>query len=288
MIKRILVALDVDTDTPIAVNHAIKLAKTFDASITGLAIVDSSNIAANVGGDAIGATYYPDYYLEDLGKHMAEEAREEAGKLLENFEEMTKKAGVKNVQILEEGVPYQRIIEDLKYHDLLVIGRESHFFYNQPETETNTLEDVVKKAIAPTFVATKTYREVERVAIAHDGSSASARALQWFIQLEPYGKDIEIDIIHVCDLNHQMTVDNSKLLLHLVRDYLKAHEYRKINEQLLDKGDTDLRIINYVKENAVDLVIMGAHSVSALRRLTFGSTTHELVKNSPVPLFLSR
>lgn len=288
MIKRILVALDVDTDTPVAINHAIKLAKTFDASISGLAVVDSANIAADVGGDAIGATYYPDYYMENLGEHMTEESREEAGKLLKNFDEMTSKAGVKNIQMMEEGVPYERIIEDLKYHDLLVIGRESHFFYNRPERETNTLADIVKKATAPSLVVTESYRKVERVAIAHDGSAASARALQWFVQLEPYGNNIEIDIIHVCDLNNETVVDNSKLLLHLVRDYLKAHEYPKINEQLLEKGDTAKRIIDYVKENGIDLVIMGAHSMSAIRRLTFGSTTHELVKNSPVPLFLSR
>lgn len=288
MIKRILVALDVDTDTPIAIKHAIKLAKTFDASISGLAVVDSANIVADIGGDAIGTTYYPDYYMEDLGEHMTEESREEAGKLLKNFDEMTSEAGVKNVQIMEEGMPYQRIIEDLKYHDLLVIGRESHFFYNRSEIETNTLADIVKKATAPTLVVTESYQKVERVVIAHDGSAASARALQWFVQLEPYGNDIEIDIVHVCDLNNETVVDNSKLLLHLVRDYLKAHEYRKINEQLLDNGDTGERIIDYIKENGVDLVIMGAHSMSAIRRLTFGSTTHELVKNSPIPLFLSR
>lgn len=44
MIKRILVALDPDNDTPVATRYAIRLAKRFDASVTGLAIVDKSNI----------------------------------------------------------------------------------------------------------------------------------------------------------------------------------------------------------------------------------------------------
>lgn len=285
MIKRILVALDIDIDTPVAIKHAIKLAKSFDASITGLAVVDTADIAADVGGDAIGATYFPDYYIKDLGEHMAEESRKEAGTLMQHFDKMTSKEGVKNVQMIEEGVPYQRIIEDLKYHDLLVIGRESHFFYNRPERETNTLANIVKKATAPTLVVTESYREVKRVVVAFDGSAASVRALQWFVQLEPYGKDIEIDIVHVCDLGDD---DYAKLLLHLVRDYLRAHDYQRINEQLLEKGDTGQRIINYTKANGIDLVIVGVHSMSAIRRLTFGSTTHELIKNSPVPLFLSR
>lgn len=283
MINRILVALDLDMDTPLAMHYAIKLAKKFDASVSGLAVVDTVDIATQVGGGAIGTIYY----AEELYKHMTDESREEAGQLLQKFEEMADKAEIKHSQLMEEGVPYERITEDLKYHDLLVIGRESHFFFNRPEKETDTLADIVKKGTAPTLVVTESYRDVKRVVVAHDGSAASARALQWFVQLEPFGKDIEIDIVHVCDLENETAVDKSKLLLHLINDYLKAHGYKNINEKLLEKGSTGDKIIEYVKDNGADLVIMGAHSMSAIRRLTFGSTTHALVKKSPVPLFLS-
>lgn len=283
MIKRILVALDLDMDTPLAIKYSIKLAKAFDASISGLAMVDTAEIASQVGGGAIGTIYY----AEELRKHMTEESREQAGWLLKNFEEIVSRAGIQHTQLMEEGVPHERAIEDLKYHDLLIIGRESHFFYNRPDEETKTLAKIVKKSTAPTLVVTESYRDVKRVVVAHDGSTASARSLQWFVQLEPYDKDIEIDVVHVCDLNKETVVDKSKMLLHLVTDYLKAHGYKNINQQLLDKGDTGKVIINHVRESGADLVIMGAHSMAAIRRLTFGSTTHELVKNSPVPLFLS-
>jgi nucleotide-binding universal stress UspA family protein len=283
MINRILVALDLDIDTPLAIRFAIKLAKRFEASVSGLAVVDTVDIATQVGGGAIGTIYYAD----ELRKHMTEDSRKEAARLLEKFEKMADKEGVKHSQLIEEGVPYERIIEDLKYHDLLIIGRDSHFFFNRPEKDTDTLADIVKKSTAPTLVVNESYRDVERVVIAHDGSNASARSLQWFVQLEPFGKNLEMDIVHVCDLDNETTADKSKLLLNLVRDYLKAHGYKNIHQTQLDKGRPGDKIIDHVKDTGADLVIMGAHSMNAIRRLTFGSTTYELVKNSPVPLFLS-
>jgi nucleotide-binding universal stress UspA family protein len=138
------------------------------------------------------------------------------------------------------------------------------------------------------MIITEAYREVDKVVIAHDGSAACARALQWFIQLNPFGKDIEVHVVHVCDTDNETITDKSKLLLHLVSNYLKTHNFNNITTRLVDQGNTGDRIISYIRETGVDMIIMGAHSMSALRRLTIGSTTHDLVKNSPVPLFVSQ
>lgn len=284
MIKRILLALDTDLDTPVAIKYAIKLAEKFKASISGLAVVDLENIYSHVGGGGIGTIYY----AEQLRQHMTEEAREKAGELLTSFQEMVDTSGVKHVEYMEEGVPFVRVIEDMKYHDLLVLGRESHFFFNRPEKETETVAMLVKKGAAPTLIVTDKFRPVKKVLIACDGSMASSRTIQWFIQLEPFGRDINLDLVHICDKDNESIVDKSKLLLHLTADYLKAHEYSQINQIILDnKGSNGEMILNYVNENEVDLVVLGAHSYNAIKRLTFGSTTYELVKNSPVPLFLS-
>ena len=41
MIKKILVALDLDTDTPVATRYALDIAERYGASLTGLAVVDT-------------------------------------------------------------------------------------------------------------------------------------------------------------------------------------------------------------------------------------------------------
>lgn len=284
MIKRILLALDLDIDTPVATRYAIKMAERFDASLTGLAVVDTKNINEKVGVGGIGTIYYADM----LRKQMTDESRQQAGMLLDEFKTMVDKSEIKHAAHMEEGVPYQRIIEDMKYHDLLVIGRESHFFYNRPQKETDTLANIVKNSSAPTLMVTESYKPVNNVVIAHDGSTASARAIQWFVQLQPYGKKISINLINVCNVNNEEEKDKGRLKLHLAADLLKAHNYKNINQELLpDEASNADVIIDYVRQVQGDLVVLGAHSVSAMQRLAFGSTTHEMVQNSPVPLFLS-
>lgn len=284
MIKRILVALDPDEDTPLATRYAIELAKSTGASITGLAPVDTTKIASEVGGTAIG----PAYYAEDLHKQMTEDSMEKAGELLETFSGKVSKEGLRDIPVTAEGMPHERIAEEMKYHDLLVIGRDSHFFYNRPEEDTHTLAKLLKIATGPSVVITDSYRKVRKVVIAHDGGGACARALQWFVQLEPFGKDLEIHVVHVCDLENEVIADRSKLLLRLVSTYLKSHNFKNIVTRLLDKGTPGERIIDYVRETGSDMIILGAHSMSAIRRMTLGSTTYDLVENSPVPLFISQ
>ncbi|MFY0684461.1 MAG: universal stress protein [Balneola sp.] len=284
MLKRILVALDRDLDTPVATRYAIKLAKTFNASLTGLAVVDLSTIKTVVGGGGIGTIHY----AQQLRSKMADESREVAGKLLQNFKELVESSDIEHSKFMHEGVPHDRIIEDSKYHDMLVIGRESHFIYNRPDAETKTLANIVKRGAGPTLMVTDSYRPVNRVVVAHDGSRASSHVLQWFVQLEPFGKDIEIDIVYVCNTEKEEATDKGKLLLHLANNYLKAHGYEKINELLLNgKGGSGKQILNHVTDTNADLVVMGAHSMTGIKKLTFGSVTRELVRKSPVPLFLS-
>lgn len=120
MIKRILVALDPDQDTKVATRYASELAERFDAFVLGLAIVHTQRIAAEVGpGGAIGAQYY----AEKVRASLTNETRRAASTPLDSFDEDLTAAHVEHSTQLREGVPYRRIVEERKYHDLFVIGR---------------------------------------------------------------------------------------------------------------------------------------------------------------------
>ena len=58
MIKRILVALDTDSDTPSATRYATEIASRYDAELTGLAVVDTGSIDAGSRGGGVGSMYY--------------------------------------------------------------------------------------------------------------------------------------------------------------------------------------------------------------------------------------
>jgi len=282
MIKRVLVALDPDSDTPAATQCAVDLAQRHHGKLTGLAVVDTKHISSEVGTGGIGTIYYADQLREHLGK----ESRKKAQELIDQFKDTVEETGVPHSEGVEEGVPFERIMEDMKYHDILVIGRDSHFFYYRPEEKTNTLARVVKKGVAPVIVTHKEHRPINNVLLAYDGSDASARAMQAFVQLNPFGQEVSIKIIHVRDGETNKNVGMSKLILRLAAQYIQAHGYEQLETESLSSGSETNKIMNYAEDMKADLIIAGAHSVNAIKRLTFGSTTSDLLDNSPAAMLL--
>lgn len=277
MIKRILVALDVDTDTPAAIQYAENIAKRYDAEVVGLAVVDTGNIDSGARGGGIGSMYY----AEKLRENLTEETREKARALIQKFEAAFDQRGLDHSETVKEGVPFRRIVEDMKYHDLLVVGREPHFFYGHPEQKTKTLGRVVKETTAPTVVVGNQFTSVRRVLIAFDGSSASARTAQYYLHLLPFGKEVGVEAIHV----HQGNDRESELLLAMFEKYCSRHAI-ELRTTSMRGEDPGAAISNHAQETDADIVVAGAHSVSKIKEWTIGSTTSKLLETCPTPMFL--
>lgn len=277
--KRILIALDPDSDTPVATEYGIALAKTCGATVTGLAVVDTSNIYPT----GIIGKPDPTHYARNLWEQLTEESREVAEDLLNRFEKRVQKAKVPYTSVKKEGANYERIIEGMKYHDLLVIGRDSHFFYNEPKLDTKTLAQVVKNGVCPTLIVNDQFSALNRILIAFDGSSPAARSMKSFTQnLSTPEMDIELLTIQT-----KANKDAAADINIFAKEYLNAHGLTKIRPAVLKSNSPAQAILNHQKETETDCTILGAHAVSALKRLAFGSTTHELITKTSSPLFLS-
>jgi nucleotide-binding universal stress UspA family protein len=283
MIRRILVALDPDQDTPVATEAAIKLARIHDASVTGLAVVDTSNIyPTGIIGD-------PDqtHHARNLWEELTDESREMARKLLDQFEARIKRSGVRYSSITEEGASFDRIVEGMKYHDLFIAGRDSHFFYNEPEKDSKTLAQVVKYGVAPTLVVLDDPLEISDVLIAYDGSRPASRSLKSFAQLSPFGKDLNIEILTVSTSSKEPEIENAENALTHAVNYLKEHRFDRVRQKLITEPQPAECILERQQDFDADLTVLGAHAVSALKRLTFGSTTHEVLTRTQTPLLLT-
>ncbi len=279
MIKRILIALDTDKDTPVATQYGISLASEFEASVTGLAVVDMSNIYPS------GIIGKPDatHHARNLWEELTKESRDIAEKLLDNFQKSVEKAGVRYTAIQKEGASVERIIDDMKYHDLLILGRESHFFYNEPDRETKTLAQVVKHGVCPTLVVTDSYHEFNKILVAFDGSNPAARSLKSFIHLITDRGKAEIELLYVSDKKNP----DEEPLLGYSETYLREHGFQNISKTVLLGPKPSEQILAHQKVTGTQLTVLGAHAVSAIKRLTFGSNTHDLITSSNIPLFLS-
>ncbi len=282
MTKRILVVLDPGHDTQVATQYAIEIARAHDGAVTGLALIDRKRIEEASAGGGIGAMYY----AEKLRHVLGDEIRTEAQKLLAGFVEEVEAAGVRHTDdhIAEEGV-VQAITEDMKTHDLLVAGHESHFFYADPKRRTHVLADIVAEGAAATLVAESEYRPVGRVLVAYDGKRPSARVLHKFAHLSPFGSKLAVELFHVRDGGREAQLESDRML-HGAGSFLESHGFGDITRTSVEGGNPLERIVDHCVASNADLIVAGAYSASGLKKLLFGSTAKGLIEKSTVPLFL--
>lgn len=282
MTKRILVVLDPGHDTEIATRYAIELAKEHDAEITGLALVDRKRISEATQGGGIGSMYY----AEKLKVKLTDEVRSEAQKLLKQFAERVDTAGAKHSEDhIAEAEVIKAITEDMKTHDLLVAGHESHFYYADPERRTHALAGIVEQSAAATLVVESEYRDIGRILVAYDGGSPAARALQKYVHLNLFGTDVDVEVLHVRGAGRENELEGERLIRG-VSAYLQSHGFSSVKTSSIEDGHPMDRILAHSESCGADLIVAGAYSKSGLKKMFFGSTAEGLIENSPVPLFL--
>ena len=282
MTKRILVVLDTDDDTPVALDTAIDIARRYDGEITCVALVDTDAINADSAGGGIGSMYY----AEKLRGQLKEETRATAKTLLDQFTQKLDQAGVRHTgDHVAEGARVQSLVEDMKTHDLLVAGRESHFYYAEPEKRTHTLAKVVEQSAAATLVIEKVIPNVRKVLIAYDGETAAARTLQKFAHLSPFGTDLAVEIVHLRADTAEARRASDAMMTHAA-DFLRAYGYTDLTTTGLEGGSPSERIGAYAEASGADLLVAGAYSTKGIKSFFFGTTAVKLLNETTIPLFL--
>ena len=281
MIQRLLVALDPDADTPVASRYAAEIAQRTDGSVTGLALVNETELKRDTAGGGIGSMHYAEKMRESLSEQLLEKARG----LLEAFGKQMDEAGVGHEHDhVDAGDPAAQIIENAKYHDLLVVGRTSHYYYASPETRTHTLAQIVEAGAAPTLVVDEAYRPIQKAMIAFDGGVQAARTLKAFAQMRPFGT-LPVEIVHVRDDGGDALGRSTAMLGRACR-LLSAYGFDDVTETSLMDTDKKSRLLTYTDRCGADLIVAGAFSKSGFKKWVFGSAVQALLSDAKVPLFL--
>ena len=282
MIRRILVALDPSPDTIIATEYAIDIAQKNHAAVTGLAVIDEGKIAAEAAGSGIGVMYYS----ELLKRHLDEETRDISKRLIDEFNQRIDDTDIEHTFSIKDGVPFDRIIEDMKVHDLVCIGRTPNFFYSNPEPEVKTLTKIVRNATIPIVIAGNEYRSIRKVMIAYDGSPAVIRAMQSMVHLQPFGELESCILVYVRQSDRESEKKDSDLLLSLAAGYLEDHDVKNVEISNLSKGDVADKLILTADQKEIDLIVAGTHSEFPWYKLAFGSTVERLLEEDIRPVLV--
>ena len=119
--------------------------------------------------------------------------------------------------------------------------------------------------------------------LAYDGSPTGKRILNFLVENAQGFQDIDI---------HVLTIAKSE------GDSAKTQDLNSAKEQLeqagfatttsLLTGEPETEITQYVKQNQISLLLMGAYGHRRIRHLIIGSTTVQLLRSSQIPVLLFR
>ena len=255
MLKRILVGPGGTEYTVTAIKQAVALAIAHDAEVTGVSIIDEGRL-----------TYSGPVPIGEWA--------------VQQFTEACRAPGVRHQVLREEGEPFSVMIDQARYHDLMIFSLRSLFEFDLVPDPHDALVRLVQAGVRPLIAVSKEFSPVQKVLIAYSGSMESAKAMKRFVEMRlwPEAK------LRIVTFEHQ--ADTAEQLVGDAADYCRAHGFEP-EEAFVPESPKD-HLLPYAEEWGADLIVVGNSAKNLLLRRIFGETALHVIRNSDRPLFLAQ
>jgi nucleotide-binding universal stress UspA family protein len=274
MLRKILIGLDGSPYSENCIAAGIELAKTYDAALAGLAIVDEPGIEHHLAGAPAGAIHYAEKEKQDK----LEDARKKSKQFLDNFKSLCEKQSVRYELLLHTGSPFRIIIEESKTVDLAVIGIKTFYHYETQVTSGETLKRVLDETATPVLALPQKAELPKNVLLTYDGSVQASKAIRMRVHLT---KKLSVNYT-ILNVNEDM--EEGQVLVERLAKYLRYHDID--SETLVLPGHPGKVILETARKLQPVHVVLGAYSHSSLREWLMGSTADALIKDGTIPLFI--
>jgi nucleotide-binding universal stress UspA family protein len=290
MYSTILVPVDDSDSAETALSRALEFARTFDADVHVLSVVDTGSEPAGIDRQQREELRHP---AEKRGRQATERARD---RLTEH--------GLETTRAVLEGRPSETILAYATDHDaeLIVMGTCS-----RSDREYVRLGSTTERVIARADVPVLAVRSAEpapdpksisydRIVIPTDGSDAAERAADRGLDLaETYGASVYVP--YVIDTTMYDFEDTSRNLVGLLKTG-GQHAVEEIAERARDRGlsvKTDVlrgrpdeELLEYAEGIGGDLVVMGTRGRGGATGDVLGSTTARVLRRTTGPVLTVR
>lgn len=284
MIKKILIPTDGSVNSLTALEYGIYIARKLEASLTGLYVIDVNLIQGPMLTDISGSVGMPPYegFFEAIEKSLDEKA----DFILKGFQQHCQKSGIKAETKKVIGKISSIIIEEAQTADLILMAKKGENFHlKEGGLLGSVAEAVTRNSGKPVLITPEKFVEIESMALAFDGSVSATKALNLSLTLSQQNAWPLTVIIITAD---------SKKAAALIAQVEEANQKDTDEPQMADcatiilTGKESEKIIEFICEGAVELMVMGAYGHNRLRELFLGSTTSQVIRKSPIPVLLIR
>ncbi|HRW07232.1 MAG TPA: universal stress protein [Caldilineaceae bacterium] len=163
---------------------------------------------------------------------------------------------------------------------LILLGkRGEHADFARLHLGSN-LERVVRSAHKPVMVAARSFHPIHRFVVAYDGGASTRKAIDYLAQ-SPLLQGLDCHLLKV-------GADSEENRRQLAEAESTLQQAGYTVHALLQQGHADDVLADYVKTEAMDLLVMGAYGHSHIRTLIIGSTTSNMLRSCLVPVLMFR
>jgi nucleotide-binding universal stress UspA family protein len=167
-----------------------------------------------------------------------------------------------------------------RVHDLTILDAEpvAH------AVDRGLMEAVLTDSGRPVLVVPpgRAVFEAARIVVAWDGSAKAARALNEALPFLRAADEVDLVVV-TGEKDLANAVPGWEVAPHLVRHGVSV----TVSDLPVEQGDVAETLRRRATQSGADMLVMGAFVHSRLREMILGGTTQSLLKDSPVPLFLS-
>lgn len=288
MYDSVLVAVDGSDPAAAATRQAVNLARTFDATLTVLSVLEERSWAHDLVGVETG---------DEPGR---DDLDERTARSLDAAERLAAEAEVACRVAVERGIPNELIETYADATDADVVAMGTH---GRTGLDRLLLGSVTERVLRTSDVPVLTTRafqpergDIDAILLPTDGSSCAERALDHALA-HATRHDATLHALAAVDIRSVAAAYGAGPAVPDIIDDLREPYEQALDDVAERARDADItvettlreatphRVIDeYVDDHGIDLVTMGTHGRSGLERHLLGSVAERTIRTSDAPV----
>ncbi|MDY6948912.1 MAG: universal stress protein [Pseudomonadota bacterium] len=283
--SKVLACIDGSAYSQSVCEHAIWAARRLDAPLEFLHVLDrrpatagTRDLSGSIGFDSQDRLLSE---LAQLDETRGRLAQQHGRQMLEAVVRKAREQGLADVeQRLRHGALVDTLSELEQGVRLFVLGKRGEHADFAKLHLGSGLERAVRGVHRPLLVASRQFKKVERVMLAFDGSETTRKGVEMIVA-SPLFKDLPCHVVMA-----GVDTAEARARLRWASDSLSSAGFEVHGG--IRSGNAETVIGQYVTENNIDLLVMGAYGHSRVRQLIVGSTTTAMIRTCLIPVLLLR
>lgn len=278
--RKILVAVDGSESSRNAFRQACRIVRHDKSWITTLTVVPP---------------YQDQFQTLNIREKVSRALKLEGQKILDDISTVAQEEDVYVKFRLEEGSPVDTILDvaEENFFDLIVTGRRGKNRLDRSLIGTVTARIIGLSTCDVLVVPKNTTVAWSSLLVPIDGSSYSASSAQRAIGLaKAYGASIKV--ISIVDVTEEFqaqapdAVENlvSQAWQHVDEVGRKAHAMDVPAERFVREGESFKVITDMARKQGTDIIVMGSHGRTGVKRLFMGSVTEKVIGHAACPVLV--